>query len=57
MCRVTLAMVRGMMKTPLVGAVLVCVLALPAAAQEPCKRNSESGFSYCSPEGWTLKQV
>jgi hypothetical protein len=45
-----------MMKSLLAGAVLAGALTLPAAAQPPCKRNSESGFSYCSPEGWTLKQ-
>ena len=48
-----------MVKNALAAAVLACAVALPAllsGAEEPCKRNSESGFSYCSPEGWTIKQ-
>ncbi len=45
-----------MMKAALACAVLVCAFALPAASQLPCRRNLESGFSYCPPEGWTLKQ-
>ncbi len=45
-----------MMKNTLAAAVLVGAFALPSAAKEPCRRNLESGFSYCSPEGWTIKQ-
>jgi hypothetical protein len=37
-------------------AALVLATALPCAAQARCRRNVESGFSYCPPDGWTLKQ-
>jgi hypothetical protein len=49
-------MVSGMTTRALAGAVLMCTFALPAAAEQPCRRNLESGFSYCPPEGWTIKQ-
>src|SRR6266700_113439 len=35
---------------------LAIAIAAPCAAQAPCARNLESGFSYCPPDGWTLKQ-
>jgi hypothetical protein len=45
-----------MMQKTVGGLVLVLAIALPCAAQAPCKRNLESGFSYCPPDGWTIKQ-
>ncbi len=37
-------------------ALVLTAFALPCAAQTPCRRNLESGFSYCPPDGWTIKQ-
>ena len=45
-----------MKKTVCVAAVMLLALALPCAAQTPCRRNLESGFSYCPPDGWSIKQ-
>ena len=42
-------------KTVCVAAVLMAV-ALSCAAQTPCRRNLESGFSYCPPDGWAIQQ-
>ena len=39
----------------LAAAILAGIAAAPLAAQSPCTRNLESGFSYCVPEGWTVK--
>jgi hypothetical protein len=43
------------MKHAVVLAILVCGFAVPSFAQNTCKRNLESGFSYCPPDGWTIK--
>jgi hypothetical protein len=44
-----------MTRNTLAAVVLASAFAVPSAAQQPCKRNLESGFSYCSPDGWTIK--
>ena len=45
-----------MKKTVCVAAVVLMAFALPCAAQTTCRRNLESGFSYCPPDGWSIKQ-
>ena len=44
-----------MMKKTACVAALLLAFALPSAAQTPCRRNVESGFSYCPPDGWAIK--
>ena len=43
------------MKQALTVAALLFAFAPPSSAQDACARNVESGFSYCPPEGWTMK--
>ncbi len=45
-----------MLNRTLAALILVVGVALPCAAQAPCRRNLESGFSYCPPDGWAIRQ-
>ncbi len=45
-----------MLNRTLAAVILIVGAALPCAAQTPCRRNLESGFSYCPPDGWSIKQ-